>query len=271
MKNSIQRKLSSYSGLAASIIAIAGNAHGQIIYADPQDIILTPGENYYMDFDQNGEWDFFFEMATYAGNSGGITINNNNSNSFVAEPCCVCFYGYSISALPLNADICGGNLNGSIGANFLCYPMSYSCVDEWSGLNDRYVGFGHETNNNWQFGWIRLSVGPQCNILTIKDWAYNSVPGACISTGQTEVSTTIPDADILSLVIYSANRSLLVKNNYDHHHLQIDIWNTSGGLEHTIQTAAISEAIDLSHFAAGIYLVSVNDGSRGVNQRIFVE
>jgi hypothetical protein len=60
-----------------------------------------------------------------------------------------------------------------------------SSTGYWPGATDRYLALKLIVGANTYFGWVRIDVVPTSTSFTVKDYAYNSTPNACIQAGQT--------------------------------------------------------------------------------------
>lgn len=55
----------------------------------------------------------------------------------------------------------------------------------WAGKQDKYVGLRIKLNNQWRYGWVRLSIPSDTSKIIVKDYAYNQSPDTPINAGQT--------------------------------------------------------------------------------------
>ncbi|MGE0566572.1 MAG: T9SS type A sorting domain-containing protein [Bacteroidia bacterium] len=62
----------------------------------------------------------------------------------------------------------------------------------WAGQNDKYIGLALTVATNTYYGWARMSVSGSANSYTLKEYGYNSVPGASIAAGQACTTNTFP-------------------------------------------------------------------------------
>jgi len=90
----------------------------------------------------------------------------------------------------------GGGGGGGWGGN----PVPPPPIGDWWGNTDRYLAIRFPVGGDWYYGWVRVSVqslSPGISF-TIRDHAYNSVPGAGIFAGETQCD--IPTALAVSTV-----------------------------------------------------------------------
>ncbi|UTW61752.1 T9SS type A sorting domain-containing protein [bacterium SCSIO 12741] len=69
----------------------------------------------------------------------------------------------------------------------MAYLTTGAPEGRWPGVEDKYLAFRLKTNGEWLYGWMRLSMHPKVNSITIKDYAYEASPNEGIRTGQTKV------------------------------------------------------------------------------------
>lgn len=75
--------------------------------------------------------------------------------------------------------------NDAVRVMYMYFPNSSFHLGEWkNGVVDGYLGIRIKINNLWHYGWIRMDVTLYAQQLTIKDYAYNSIPEQGIYTNQ---------------------------------------------------------------------------------------
>jgi hypothetical protein len=67
-------------------------------------------------------------------------------------------------------------------------PFPNKVVLKWSAVTDKYLGLKFIKAGNTYYGWARVSTSTSGNLvnlmITVKDFAYNNVPGHAIRAGQ---------------------------------------------------------------------------------------
>ncbi|MFN3940845.1 MAG: hypothetical protein ACK4IY_09675, partial [Chitinophagales bacterium] len=211
MKNQkIQNKqLKQYSASAIAFLsACTGNA--QIIYTDidPDVVIDAPGGIFELDMDNNGASDFIFSATSISFTSttasgvfqnflNGVFVSPVNSNSIAGHNGMGSSFAYPFALE--NAIVIDSALEFT---NIYFQSLAYSfyaikngsevipvlSVGDWlDGETDKFVGFRFKIGTEPHFGWARLDVSAENNSFTVKDYAYNSVANAAISTELIEV------------------------------------------------------------------------------------
>lgn len=153
---------------------------GQISYTDIPD--ATPNATFPLDLNNDSIDDFIIQM----GATDKIVCFPQNNNAYAGE-----FNGanYFPWALTSNASICDtlSSWYGSDNPGFLAISSS---VGNWLGQTDKYLALKLNVGTNTYYGWVRLDVVTTATSFTIKDYAYESTPNACILTGQTPLGIT---------------------------------------------------------------------------------
>jgi len=148
---------------------------------------------------------------------------------------------------PQNNNAYAGNLvNGEYlpwafsASNFICDTLANwydsnnpgtlalgTSIGYWPGVNNKYLALKLIVGTNTYYGWARLDVFPISSSFTIKDYAYESTPNACIQTGKNSSGnnensikkiTVFPNPFISSTTIQIAdnlnNATITVYNAY---------------------------------------------------------
>ncbi|MFN3939675.1 MAG: hypothetical protein ACK4IY_03745, partial [Chitinophagales bacterium] len=207
MKSLIKEKLIAYSALAGTFYA---TANGQILYTDidPDILINVDGEAF--DLDLNGDLvkDFRFrkvllstEVNSFATLSGNVFpaimyINNIYASALGANAIAGELSPYSFNypfALNEGDTICenltwqGGNSQSLVysfrylmdlgGGGFSNYIVNNE--GNWlGGKTDKFLGLQLKIGGDLLYGWVRLDITSGNDSLIIKDYAFNTLPGA---------------------------------------------------------------------------------------------
>jgi len=196
------------------------NLHAQIIYTDIQD--ATPNATYPLDLNNDGIDDFIIH---YVGGVGtiGVMCSPQNNNAYAGN-----FVNgeYLPWALSTSNFICD-TLSSWHGANHPGLMGLGTNIGYWPGVNNKYLALKLIVGTNTYYGWARLDVFPISSSFTIKDYAYESNPNACIQAGKNSLGnngnsikkiTVFPNPFFSSTTINIAdnlnNATLIVYNAY---------------------------------------------------------
>lgn len=283
MKKNYDRKskLSSYSAMAGSLLAIAGSADAQIKYTNVNpDSVLTNGESMVIDLDTNGTPEFVITMSQMTSSSSSsstayaalITVLNNPNNAVTGSLYSGAYplpyaknLGDTIKAsLPWNNQ----TLNG--GVQYLGIKVSSAQLGNFLNTNSKFIGVRFMANTNTYYGWIRVSLNAACTQLTVLDYAYQS-NGAHIICGQTN-SLGVEENDLSSFVnIHSFEKTVYLDVDKSIQlNGEVQITNLLGENVHTCSLEANTQKIDLSTLNTGIYFVTLHHEKGDVVKKIYI-
>ncbi len=286
--NNTNNALKRYSGVAASIIAGTSLTNAQVIYTnvDP-DETYTTGNSYALDLDNDLTIDFNIDAinlnGTYSGYNivgDGIRVDALGSNSVMGGIGVVLGQNYRfVDTIDLNQPVgSSGNfvtnssfITGVVGAakgvlnGFV--PLN---IGEWLGIYDKYMGFKFKSGANTYYGWARFDIAADGTSFTIKDYAYNSLPGTTILTGEGGATGFIEnEIDKLSIQVID-NIGTVNLNNAKLKNGSLVITNIMGQI---IDNKNITENItqfSTENLVTGIYLVSLKFDEGEISKKLFI-
>lgn len=201
-KKLLEKRLKSYSALAAGVLAAGGAANGQVVYTDvdPDSVADADGESYELDLNNDGTIDFTINRSRTTTASGAVRIVPQAGNEVLGATSYggAYFLPYALS----NGDAINGDetlWNGTINSAYLTLAW-YSTYGYWAGgQTDKYLGLRIDVDGAMHYGWVRLDVAAGGGSFTLKDYAFVSNAGVGIEAGATEVD--IPAALITDLTV----------------------------------------------------------------------
>lgn len=276
MKKELQKKLNAYAA-AAGTIAAAGAANAQVVYTDINpDTVLHDSLIYNLDFDNNGQPELRFETVSYQTSSGNINLAVvnvlGNANNAVLGSLYSSSYPFPFSMN--NGDsISSTNTNWQAqtmnnGIQYLGAVYGTYTFANWLGVNDKYLGVRFRIGANTHFGWVRLSVTSNADTITIKDYAYQTLPGVGITAGQLVGMPKYSDNQNIS--IFASQNTVVIRNTEYNKGGIVRIVNTMG---ETISETAITEEnmrISLDGKASGIYFVEVVRNDERFTKKVYI-
>ncbi len=187
------------SALILSAMLFSARATAQIVYADVDpDTTITQSDIgssvYALDINNDGTID---ATLTASRTSTTNSVFLGTSNGSQALMCCPILLTKAISyGAFIGSDASGtgaswtndqqGRLRqvptgggGPGGPN----PIPFG---DWSNPTDRYLALRFSLGGDWYYGWVRVSVSSGASSFTIRDYAYNGVPGEGIFAGETQ-------------------------------------------------------------------------------------
>jgi Secretion system C-terminal sorting domain len=175
------------------------NSKSQIVYTDVNPDSVING-SYNLDLNNDGVADFILTDTTWLvtqGRCGTATdyifkITPLHNDAVLSD---TIYYPYALQA---NDSIAADLSSWLIAANQALAQLQWQCdrcggaedghycfrsfgTGHWVNLSgDRYIGLQLIKGSNTYYGWVRLSKSP----FSVKDYAYNSIPGQPILAGE---------------------------------------------------------------------------------------
>ena len=199
LSDSVHHQVNLYA-LAASAagvgtLALAQPGQAEIVYTSAHKHI-SPNTTVHLDLNHDGVNDFSFKdthFTTSFGGGGGVLsviparVGNQIWGHYVGSQ-------HFASALYAGVRI-GQPGQFSSGAKFMASTstnegrrlLASSCSGPWGYVNNRYLGLKFFSKGKVHFGWARLSVTCSGRVYvtgTLTGYAYETVPGKSIRTGQ---------------------------------------------------------------------------------------
>jgi len=286
INSTLEKNLLKYSAMASGVIAMGSTANAQITYYDEDPDAVITGHQQGLVWDFDGDTNDDIAIIAFDASATGSYSGYNYTQYYkaiVAAP-------YSGAAIRENVDneallMNTGNVINSLGAfnsgtqvllagDFMWqfgtsfpYGTSFTqAAGDWAGATDKYMGIRFTGGGNVHFGWMRMDVDATATTVTIKDWAFNSVPDGAINAGQ--MVGVAENAGELALIRYNNNRLDInvVKGTAGN----LAIVNMEGKVVYTKGISNSMESVDLSNLSAGLYIVNAEFTEGGVQHKIVI-
>lgn len=198
---------------------IATQAQAQIIYTDVDpDTTITQGPIgstvYALDINNDGITDATL-TASRTGTTNSVFLGTTNGSQ--ALMCCPILLTKAINFnafIGSNASGTGGSWTNDQQGRLRQVPTGGGGpgggpgggnpipFGDWSNPTDRYLALRFSLGGDWYYGWVRVSVSSGASSFTIRDHAYNSVPGEGILAGDMgSISTGIATSALLGMQV----------------------------------------------------------------------
>ena len=265
--------------LVMAFFAFSELINGQIVYNDITDCTTVVTENNSqmnlcnIDFDSNGVTDYNFRWDFFGGQWFVHLVPQDFMNSKIA------FKGTSTNAF-------GGrfvkpfSINEIIGSTETwgtSMPEPFigeSTTDaNFLDLGDKYVGVQFKKNGLDHYGWILVNFSLTGTIrqLTVKAFAYNSVPNQQILAGQT-TNLSVSENNLLKTFKLYPNP---VKESFNigdlENYVSYEILNTLGQIVKKGTINSNEKEIDVSELNQGIYYIRLYDNKSVIAQKKFIK
>ncbi len=250
--NNLTKRLAQYGALSVAIAGVA-EANGQIIYTDIADFTGGPGVSYDLDLNNDAITDFtVFGIAAPA-----VGLGASVANSFLGS---AVYYVYPF-ALDGGNPISSGQttwFNAFTSSGTLNYVSCYNGIggSNWCGVSDKYLGLRFLIGANTHYGWARLDVSASGDSFTVKDYAYNTVPGQSITAGQT---LGVDEFSRVSIKVVALNKSIGLYNLTQA--TEYSVMDVSGKTVLNGITNGDSYVIEANGVSNGIYIIELSDGN----------
>lgn len=264
--STLSKKITGYSSLAASLLAISNLANAQIVYTDVNPDVTDTGNGAAYDLDLNNDATVDFKI-TITSNGAAVkmaaeAIGDNAIAGTYSDP-----YIYP-SALNPDDVIGEGNTWNSNAAGMTLASSGYfqGAYGDWFGAVDKYLGLRIKVGSSVHYGWMRMDVSEDGKTFTIKDYAYESTADASINAGDAgSIGITPVNAGGYKVYAYNKQVNIELKNDLPG---DITITNLMGQLVKQVEINASTMSIDLSDHAESVYMVTIRQDGAIYTQKV---
>lgn len=159
------------------------NLYAQIVYTDIPDV--TPNATFPLDLNNDSIVDFMLHFGGSGGAIGAYCTPQNN-NAYSGNTVNGDYFPWALAASTTICDTLATwynvNFPGTMGLG--------TSTGYWPGQTDKYLALQLIVGTNTYYGWVRLDVYATSSSFTVKDYAYESTPNACIVTGEIPLGIT---------------------------------------------------------------------------------
>jgi hypothetical protein len=273
----LRGKLKSYSVLAGSVLAMGNVADAQIIYTNIPDTTFSAQGESGLAIDLNNDSISDFTIFLFKSSSGASVRNRvagfaSNVYNEIAATVAAPNYTYPV-VIPQDDKI-GPDLGWQpyVTSYFWAFGKFYTYgtgnplkYGNWLGATDQFVGLRMGIDGLQHYGWLRMSVDSIAGTLTIKDYAYQTLPDSAIAAGDTgSIMIGIPNLNSLSdIKIIAYESHIIISSGLDtNDDIVISIIDMRGMILEKIITSEQEYSLTLDSLPQGIYLVSVQQGKK---------
>lgn len=250
------KRLLQYSALSLAVLGVA-DANGQIVYTDVDpDEVLNVGDDFIVDFTAAGTEFTISNPADLAGGNAAIAFPSA-AGAFVG----ITSGPYQYPALLSMGDVIDGAA-GFTAAGERGDLNYYGCAyanSQWCGeVVDGLLGVSFTFSGNTHYGWIRLDTDVNgSNIITIKDFAYESTPDTAIEAGD-EGKLNTNDQSIAGFNQFYNPSTQQLTLSANEAFSDISLYNLLGQEVIAKNLSSNNEILDMSSVKDGVYIGTVN-------------
>ncbi|MAZ71952.1 MAG: hypothetical protein CMC70_02285 [Flavobacteriaceae bacterium] len=228
--------------------------YSQIIYTDIPD--TTPNASYALDLNNDAVVDFIIEFDL----SDRVLCKPQNNNAYSGDFVDGIHLPWALS--PANS-ICDSLVTWYDSNN----PGTMAWGTDtgyWVGETNKYLALKLIVGTNTYYGWARLDFLATSTSFTIKDYAYESTPNACIESGQTTLGINENTAEnSISIFPNPFFSSTTIKTNGYLKNATLTLYNSYGQTvkqEKNISGKTVSLSRD--NLPNGLYFIRLTEESK---------
>ena len=233
------------------LFSFHNNLCSQIIYTDIPD--ATPNATYSLDLNNDLIDDFIFHYGS------GVMCSPQNNNAYSGK-----FVGglHLPWALSISHYICD-TLATWYDVNYPGTMASGTSTGYWLGETNKYLALKLVVGTNTYYGWARFDVSATSSSFTIKDYAFESTPNACILTGQTILGMNENSIHKnLSIFPNPSNFSSTIQITGNFQNASLTMYNSFGHMVKQVNNI-FGQTISLSrdNLSSGVYFIKLIEGN----------
>ncbi len=300
MKKQLLKKIYAFIVMIAIGMMFSVNASAQIVYTDvvPNKVLSCDFNNpcspdYSLDLNNDGITDFVLSARkkfvgcgvcgslVYAMANGDSAVISSTSTSWIADQ----VGGYALNTL-IDSSLGWTNATHTLVTKQVdcvsCAPspgshLVYSPASgPWLNTSGKYVALKVQVGTNFYYGWIRLGVaiGSSTVSFTIMEYAYNSLSGQSLLSGQTTTTGIIENSFASSINLFPnpAENHLTIALGSTIKKVEVSIADITGKVIYTtIATDTKKVEVNTADFAKGIYVVQIQTADFIITKKLVIE
>ena len=238
---------------------------GQISYTDIPD--ATPNVTYPLDLNNDSIDDFIIQM----GATDKIVCFPQNDNAYAGEFTGATYFPWALNTISFICD----TLSSWYGPNNPGFLAFSSSSGNWLGQTDKYLALKLNVGTNTHYGWVRLNVVATATSFTVKDYAFESTPNACILTGQIPLDLAENSTEnYLSIAPNPFHDMTSIQTSGDFSAGNLTIYDVFGKvLSNQIMSSDETITFSREHLPSGIYYVSLTAANKviGIKKLVLID
>ena len=219
----------------------------QIIYTDIPD--ATPNATFSLDLNNDLIDDFIFHYGS------GVMCSPQNNNAYSGNFASGLHLPWALS---VSHSICD-TLATWYDATNPGTMASGTSTGYWVGEINKYLALKLVVGTNTYYGWARFDVSATSSSFTIKDYAFESTPDACILTGQTILGMNENSIHKhLSIFPNPSNPSSDIEIMGNLQDASLIIYNSFGQMIKQVNNISVqSVSLSRGNLSSGVYFVEL--------------
>jgi len=252
-------RLAQYSALSIAIVGIV-DANGEVVYMNIADV-GPHNQTFSLDLDGGGTHDFFIRHAGSTNYNGILDIlPENGGNAILGAANGGKYFPFALN----NGDSINSS-NAYWNSNYQYQTLNrFRCMygsgdSYWCDVTDRFLGLRFDIGGNTHYGWARLDVDLSTLNWMIKDYAYESTPGAGITAGDGILG--VNDDQLSKVKIIALNKTIALYNIQESTSYKLFSMSGQAVLDGKIENK--SHVIEANSIASGIYIIELKGANSG--------
>ncbi|HAD34812.1 MAG TPA: hypothetical protein DCF44_10020 [Chitinophagaceae bacterium] len=132
-----------------------------------------------------------------------------------------------------------------------------SSLGNWVGQSNKYLALKLIVGSNTYYAWARLDVDASSASFTIKDYAYQSTPNACIEAGQ--IVLGIPEISTQTFISVFPNPVISTTSIRTTGHLNKANLTIGQRVKQVDHLSGQSHTVSLDHLPSGLYFIRLSE------------
>jgi hypothetical protein len=209
-----------------------------------------------------------------------LDLNNDSVDDFTF------YFGSGIMCAPLQNNAYSGNFVGGVhlpwalaASNTICEPLATwygtnypgtlaigTSSGYWVGASNKYIALKIIVGSNTYYGWARLDILSSSGSFTIKDYAYESTPNACIQSGQNGLSNVENTSEnVVSVIPNPFTNATTLQVNDNLKDATLTIYNLNGQILKQVNTISGNLiSISRDNLPSGLYFITLTEENKTI-------
>lgn len=177
-----RRKVAYTIAAGATAACAAAEAEGQIVWSTTQNLLIQQG--FSQDLEINGDEYYYSDLIV-----DNFVFSGKNYQGFQVRYSPGRVVGFIENGLGYATALNPGDLIDETTIHPTVFDTSLAFEDmnpnaQFLDTQNGYIGFGFPILGALHYGWVRVAIDNAAGTYVVRDWAYNSTPGAPIHAGQ---------------------------------------------------------------------------------------
>lgn len=238
------------------LLVFNNNLSAQIIYTDIAD--ETPNATYPLDLNNDSIVDFVIHFGG-SGSTIGVICSPQNNNAYAGNFVDGVHLPWALSA---SNNICDtlstwydSNNPGTMGLG--------TSIGYWPSATNKYLALKIIVGTNTYYGWARFDLLAISSSFTIKDYAYESTPNACIQSGKTNLDSNENSNKNISVFPNPFISSTTIQTISNLKNATLTIYNSYGkALKQMKNISGKTISLFRENLPSGVYFIRLTDENK---------